>query len=371
MKKICHITSAHPPEDGRIFRRACISAARAGYDTYLIERGETYEKQGVHIIGIGEPKKTSRLFRMVCFAKKAYKTALTTNADLYHLHDPELLPYALKLKKKGKKVVFDSHENYVEQIKNKTYLPKVVARILAKIYDLYSRMIFSRIDGLTYPGNGEAVTYFDKLCNKVVPIDNLPWLSELFDKFNETQIKEKNTVCYIGGLEEHRGITQIIKAARLAHCKLYLAGPFYSEEYKKKLEQMEEYSCVSYLGVLNRDKIAELLNKVEVGLCMLLDVGQYYKMLNLPTKVYEYMSMGLPCIINNSPYNVSFLKQYNIGYAVDSNNELEIAKAIRTLLDDSALRRQCKDNGRNAVLSKYCWDKEQIKLLGLYDELLN
>ena len=27
MKKICHVTSAHPPEDGRIFRRECVSAA--------------------------------------------------------------------------------------------------------------------------------------------------------------------------------------------------------------------------------------------------------------------------------------------------------------------------------------------------------
>lgn len=369
MKKICHVTSAHPPEDGRIFRRACISSSKAGYDTFLVERGKTYDKEGVHIIGIGEPKRPGRIFRMICFANNAYQMALTIDADLYHLHDPELLPYALKLKKKGKIVIFDSHENYVEQIKNKPYLPKILAKYLAKAFDCYSKKVFSKIDGLIYPGTGEKATYFDKLCNRVVPIDNLPWLSELYDKYDEKMEKEENTACYIGGIEEPRGITQIIKAAKIADCKLYLAGPV-SEDYKNTLEQMEAYSCVKYLGVLNRDGIVKLIKKVEVGLCMLLDVGQYYKMQNLPTKVYEYMSVGLPTVINDSPYNVGFLERCKIGLAVNSNNEHEIAKAIRTLLDNPELRKKCGNNGRQAIVSRFCWDKEQSKLLHLYEELL-
>ena len=122
MKKICHVTSAHPPEDGRIFRRACVSSAKAGYETYLVERGYSYDKNGVHIVGIGMPARKSRIYRMTAFARKAYRQSLELNADLYHLHDPELLPYALKLKKHNKAVVFDSHENYVDQIKEKPYL---------------------------------------------------------------------------------------------------------------------------------------------------------------------------------------------------------------------------------------------------------
>ena len=66
MKKICHVTSAHPPEDGRIFRRACVSAANAGYDTYLVEQGDTYEKNGVHIVGIGKPEKSGRIYDHLC-----------------------------------------------------------------------------------------------------------------------------------------------------------------------------------------------------------------------------------------------------------------------------------------------------------------
>ena len=149
---------------------------------------------------------------MTSFAKKAYERALDVNADLYHLHDPELLPFALKLKKHGKAVVFDSHENYVEQIRNKPYLPGKVAAFASKLYDQYSKRVFAKIDGLTYAGNGETATIFDNMCLRVVPTDNYPWLSELYDKYDDTVEKEKGTACYVGGLDEVRGITQIIKA---------------------------------------------------------------------------------------------------------------------------------------------------------------
>lgn len=213
MEKICHVTSAHPPEDGRIFRRACISSVKAGFQTYLIQPGESYRKNGVHIVGLGKPKKTGRLYRMTLFAKYAYEKALAVDADLYHLHDPELLCYAKRLKKQGKAVIFDSHENYVEQIKNKSYLPKILASAASKLYDNYSKKVFLRIDGLTYAGNGESATIFDTLCRRVVPTDNLPWLSELYDKYNPEVAREEKTACYIGGLDAGQRQELLVKMA--------------------------------------------------------------------------------------------------------------------------------------------------------------
>ena len=75
MVKICHMTSAHGEEDVRVFQKECISLARAGYEVYLVERGESYEKQGVHIVGVGELP-ISRRKRMTKGAKRVYETAL-------------------------------------------------------------------------------------------------------------------------------------------------------------------------------------------------------------------------------------------------------------------------------------------------------
>ena len=370
MKKICHVTSAHPPEDGRIFRRACVSAANAGYDTYLVEQGDTYEKNGVHIVGIGKPEKSGRIYRMTTFAKKAYETAKYIDADLYQFHDPELLPYVKKLKKMGKAVVFDSHENYVEQFRNKPYLPKPIAVALSKWFSSYSRKAYGMIDGITYPGNDEYKSVYDGLSKRVVATDNFPWLSELYNRYNETVVREPNTACYVGGLDEARGITQIIKACSAAKCKLYLAGKFSSNEYKKNLEKMDEYSCVEYLGLIGREEIVQLLQKVSIGLCTLLDVGQYYKMQNLPTKVYEYMSMSMPVIINDSPFNKSVVADLHIGYCVNPLNTDEISDKIRKLLDDKDACITFGENGRAAIKNQYCWDREQEKLISMYKNIL-
>ena len=54
MYKVCHMTSAHAPEDERVFFKECMSLAANGYETYLVARGNSYEKNGVHIIGVGE-----------------------------------------------------------------------------------------------------------------------------------------------------------------------------------------------------------------------------------------------------------------------------------------------------------------------------
>ena len=91
MTKVCHVTSVHPPEDVRIFQKECVSLARAGYDVTLVQQGGDYEKDGVHILGFGDIA-PNRFQRMLMTAWRAYRRALEADADVYHLHDPELLP---------------------------------------------------------------------------------------------------------------------------------------------------------------------------------------------------------------------------------------------------------------------------------------
>ena len=212
MKKVCHITSAHSPEDVRIFYKQCTSLAKAGYDVFLVARGESCEKNGVHIVGVGQPS-GGRLSRMTSFAKTVYQRALALDADLYQIHDPELLPYALKLKRKGKKVVFDSHEKYSEQLKDKPYLPRWCTRIIAALYTGYEKYVLKRIDGLIFPCLKEGRHPFEGLCRRVTTVNNVPLLEELYDRYDETVPKRERSVVHVGALTHSRGITHLIKAA--------------------------------------------------------------------------------------------------------------------------------------------------------------
>ena len=85
------MTSVHPPEDIRIFRKECVSAAKAGHQVTLIQSGESYEKDGVTVVGFGTLK-GNRLARMLRGPKLVYQKALLADADLYQFHDPELIP---------------------------------------------------------------------------------------------------------------------------------------------------------------------------------------------------------------------------------------------------------------------------------------
>lgn len=369
MRKVCHMTSAHPSEDVRIFHKECTSLAKAGYDVYLVTRGESYEKNGVHIVGVGYPS-GGRLNRMTTFSRKIYKAALAIDADIYQFHDPELLPYGLKLKKNGKKIIFDSHEQYAAQLKNKPYLPHWCCLMLAAIYKVYESCVLRKLDGVIFPCTINGRNPFQSCCPQVATISNAPMLDEMYDQYDSSVIKWPRSVCHIGSLTHNRGITHLVKAAALADCTLYLGGLFESAEYEAQIRVMPEFANVKYLGKLDRNAVVETLQKSQIGAATLLDVGQYYQIETFATKVYEQMSFGLPSVLNASQYNQKVAQQYGMGICVDPENAGEIAEAIRYLLDHPEEAKQMGENGRRAVKEEFNWDVEEKKLLSFYEKIL-
>ena len=190
-------------------------------------------------------------------------------------------------------------------------------------------------------------------------------------KYEDGQAVEMyNQVCMVGSLTKTRGITETILAGRKTGCVLALAGKFAPAEYESQLRAMPEFSCVDYKGVLPLPQVTKLLQESMLGVCLLLDVGQYWLLDNLPTKVGEYMSMGLPTVIHGSPFNRRFIEEYHCGICVDPTNVQEVADAIRYLLDHPEEARQMGENGRRAVKERFNWGVEAAKLLKLYQELL-
>lgn len=370
MAKVCHFTSAHQPGDVRIFHKQCVSLAKAGYEVYLVQPGESCKEKGVHIVGLGQPP-AGRLMRMTSYAKKAYKTALSLDADIYEFHDPELLPWGLKLKKKGKKVVFDSHEMYVEQIMLKNYLPRWTRSLVAALYGVYENYVLKRIDGITFESLRGGTHPFAGRCPHTALLNNVPLLDELYDFYDPAADKYPRSLVYVGGLSHLRGITQLVQAAALSGSVAYLAGKFMPPEYRQQLEAMPEYSCVQYQGILDRDGIRNLLQRCQIGIATVFDVGQYYRNDNLLTKTYEYMAMGLPVIITCSDYNERLMEEYPFGICVNPQDPKDIAAAIQYLLDHPEEARRMGENGRRAVRERFNWEVEVNNLLNLYERILN
>ena len=102
MIKICHLTSVHPRFDTRIFQRMCKNLPKEHFETYLVvaDQNDAHIKDNVIIHSIGKSK--NRFLRILIAPYKILITAVKLNADIYHLHDPELLVIVLfKLFKKS------------------------------------------------------------------------------------------------------------------------------------------------------------------------------------------------------------------------------------------------------------------------------
>lgn len=369
MAKVCHMTSAHMPEDDRVFFKECCSLAAAGYDTYLVARGDVYDKNGVHIAGIGEVP-NSRIKRMLETSKRVYEKVLSLDADVYHFHDPELLPYGLKLKKKGKKVIFDSHECYREQIRSKNYLPGWLRNVVSSVYGLYEDYVLRALDAVIFPCTMNGKNPFEGKCCRTPIISNAAILGEFFNRYDPEHEKIPNSICYVGGLTEARGVTNNILAAAEAGATILLAGEFASEEYEAQLREKPAFSCVQYRGILDRKSVSQLLSDSCIGMCTLLDRGQYLKIDTFGIKVFEYMSMGLPVILSDCPYNRMMVEKLDFGICVDPEDVHAIASAIRYLLDHPEEAKRMGENGRRAVKEEFNWGVEEKKLFALYEDIL-
>ncbi|SOB93666.1 glycosyltransferase involved in cell wall bisynthesis [Ureibacillus xyleni] len=367
---MCHLTSVHDRYDIRIFEKECKSLVNHGFDVSLIVNDDLGDEvvSGIKILSTNfKPK--NRIQRMLGSNKKMFEKALEVNADIYHFHDPELLPVGNKLKRLGKKVIFDSHENYPYQLRQKDYLPKIFRNLISKIYFKYETYSVKKYDAVIFPCTYSAKDPFENRSKKTVFLDNFPMLEELYDCYTEEGNKLPNSVCYIGSLTIDRGITNIMEAAYLAKAKLILGGVFTSSEYHQDLKKRNEYSCVDYLGFLNRDEVVNTYKQCRIGLSTLLNIGQYNKGDHFATKVYEYMSMGLPVVLTDSPYVREVLKRYKFGIPVNPEDVNEISEAIVYLLNNPEVAKKMGENGRLAIKEKFNWGVEEKKLIALYSSL--
>lgn len=362
--KICHMTSAHDTDDIRILKKECVSLAKnPENEVFLVGRGADFLFKSVHIIGIGNSD-SGRLKRIFKTSKCVYKKALKLDADVYQFHDPELLLYAKKLKKHGKIVIFDSHENYSEQIMEKAYIPKFVRKLIQRIYLFIENNACKYIDAVLFPEEKSPYEGRIKYC---VPIFNTPIMDEFVqtDKQKATDIK----ACCVGALTESRGIRILMKACYKANMRLVLAGAFIPSEFEESLKKDKAYSIVDYRGICTREEVNKIYNECLIGTDTILAVGQYPYTENLSTKVYEYMLMEMPYITSNFKYNKAIIDQYHCGIYVDPSDEDAIANALQYLRDNPDEAVKMGQNGRKVVEKFFNWEDDERRLFDLYELL--
>jgi len=364
--KITHLTSAHPRYDTRIYIKECQSLAKVEhYEVSLIVAdGLGDEVQGaVGIYDVG--KLQGRMNRIFKTTKKILEKAIELDSDVYHLHDPELMPIGLKLKKLGKQVIFDAHEDLPKQVMAKHYLPSYLKRVLSKMVSVYEIHILRKFDYV--------VCATPIICKKFLrhdidakDINNFPILDELIEIVPE--FKEA-TICYIGLLYETRGIKEIVQAIENLDVTLIVAGKFFDSHFEEEVKSLKGWEKVDFRGFVDREGIKCILHESVAGLVTLHPTPSYIEA--YPVKMFEYMSAGLAVIASDFPLYKTFVEENDCGLCVNPMDIDAIRNAIETLFSDMKVVRKMGMNGKQVIRKKYNWDNEEEKLLEVYSNVLS
>jgi len=358
---ITHITSVHYRFDTRIFLKECISLAKAGNQVNLVvaDGQGNEEKNGVHIIDTGE-KPTSRIKRMQQTVEKVIEKSISTNADVFHLHDPELLVKVPVLLKYGK-VIYDVHEDVPKQILSKHWIPKFLRRSIAFLSEITENHYAGKANGII-TATPFIEERFARVNQRVVNINNFPKLEE-FREIKQTDSGER-LACYVGVLASVRGIFEMVKAMEFVEGKLLLAGLFSNPEEREKTQKLPGWEKVVELGFCDREKVADILSAVKVGLVVLHPTTNYIDA--LPVKLFEYMASGLPVIASDFPLLRDIIDSSRCGLCVNPLKPEEIADAINWIFENPLEASRMGINGKKAVENAYNWAKEEKKLLAFY-----
>jgi len=335
----------------------------SGHNVVLVvphSKDETVD--GVQIRSLSHPK--GRLTRMIFTARQAYQKALLEDADIYHFHDPELIIYAALLKKRGKKVIYDIHEDYSSSIKQKDYLLRPLRVMLAYFFSRFEKVGTKNLCKILAEKN------YKKKFPDGVEILNYP-KRELMAIPRNKLTSSSFRVIYTGNITRDRGAFEHAKIVHymedmqvylVGYCNQELADQLYAVAGKKKNRL--------YINGLNRFvPFREIIDYYAMGnwtagLALFPPSPHYYN--KELTKLFEYMSAGIPIICSDFPVWKELIEKTGSGICVNPADEGAIKAGLEYL---SANRDEALNmglSGRSCVEKYYLWENEAFKLQKLY-----
>jgi glycosyltransferase involved in cell wall biosynthesis len=364
--RVCHITTVHPVDDHRILHKECVSLRQAGYDVTLIApHDEDVVLDGVSVVALaGTP--SNRLERMLRRPLAAYRAAAALDAELYHFHDPEFLPYGARLARARKRVVYDAHEDVPTQIRSKDWIPAPARASVARAFARFEAACVARLDAVVSP----SVAALERLRphqTRAALVANYPRLHELRPAARWDD--RLRAACYVGGITRVRGACELVDAMAHTDAELHLAGAISPPALRDELERSAGWPRVRYLGRVDHNRVPDLLARVKVGVIPLHPIPNYVAA--FPVKLFEYLAAGLPVIATDVARWREVLEAYDCGVCVPHGSAQRLGAAITRLLDDDGRARAMGERARRAAEEHYSWETQATVLVDLYAELLS
>lgn len=377
MVKIVHVGYSHVYNDVRILKKECMTLKRSGlYDVTYV----TSDKNGkplnnniddVHLQVLElSGKRGVRYFK---YLRKLKKVLLEIDGELYHIHEFVLLPLIPFLKRRGKIVIYDMHEDSENDWANrlKKYGFKL-SKIVKKCISYYEKWMIKKSDGFIYvtpqfkkQGNPRTIEALLPNFPQIISDDDLPSFSY------EEYMKRHNSICFAGGIADKWNHSRIIRGlTHIGGVEYNLAGRG-SQSFLKELQFLDGWKQVNFYGMIPFEKVKKIYSSSKIGVALLSYVFGEDRTGTLGnTKIYEFMQAGLPIICTDFEIWRDIIDKYNCGIYIDPTDDIELRKAIIYLIENQREAYFMGKNGQNAIKNEYNWKKCEKSLLELYHNLI-
>lgn len=351
----------------------CRSLARAGHEVHWVAACNDMPPHelidGVHVHFVSRP--AGRLSRIWTTARAVCQKALSLNGQVYHFHDPELIPFAAKMVSQTRPVIYDAHEDLPKDLIDKDWIPKLVGRAVSVPIDVMERLGAFRFAAVI--GAEEAIEdRFKKIVPRTLSIHNYPALIDFPEPAFQPNTDEP-TIVHFGGLSRLRSIEQLVDALGLLpddlHVKLIAAGRSESDQLRRYLESKPGFRRVDYRGWLSHEEMRKLLADASIAMNLFSDAPNNQRVRS--NRFFESLASGVPVITSNLPVWESLVNEIGCGLAVDANDPKAIADAIERLLRHPSEANKMARRGRKAIVDRYNWESELENLIALYGELVS
>lgn len=293
-----------------------------------------------------------QILSFVRFVLEVKKYLRAKNYDYFHCQNLDGTVAGFLIDRKVK-IVFDMREFYEGREKN-----KIKKLIIRKILNFACRISWKII----HVNETQIKGMDDNQKLKLVYLPNYP-------NFSLSNCKKKENhgnlnISYIGGVRQHEifeNLFTAVKGMDKVKVNLHGGGTAY-----KKLKQIEgKYENVNITGRYNPSETAKLYSNADIIYCV-------YSMDNLnwktayPIKFYESIVTKTPIIVSKGSVLEKFLKDHDIGFAVNGENVEEIRKLIICISENKYVLEE-KVKNIEKIQFDYSWEK----MVGNLDKIYN
>lgn len=296
-------------------------------------------------------------------------------ADVYHAHNLNTLQTAyLCAKICGAKLVYDSHELYVDWILNKFHDPIHIVKTMAATEAALAPkadMVVTVSDGIA----DELARLYN--IQKPLIIHNCPPLTPIQRSTKLRDLiggsRERPIFLYQGMIARGRALIEIIAAAGLVpEADFVLMGPVSDQIYGNEIKEAiaaSEHKNIYQLPRVPLDELWTYTGSADAGLVMTQPVCRSYA-LTIGNKIFEYMVAGIPIVASTVEGHRRIAAETGVLVLVDPYDPKDIARGIKELLSEPGKLRLFGEHAREWGEKKYNSQSEAERLVEAYSHLV-